>query len=306
MLLEMAAPPKEAEAKLLRLILPDFLLIFLILAVAGNVAVIYSGIVKFPQVLLLVPAICVLAAILAFVRFYGFLSTVLRSMGALSFTYDELGSGQSEVTVDFGGPILLFGIISGRGFQKSKAKGFSFFMKSDSAKYRAETSIRTDHTGYYLDINLKDWRGKSHARSARGKVPQLQTAMIQAINDLRTEVLESTGVKVSEIPVPKEAYKPVPKPVPKVVPKALPVPAPVPAEKPPEKPKPPAKPKVSAKERAMAPVAALPPVLEEKAVEEKTVEVKVEMGKAKTEAEKKALQDILFQLEEIDKVIKSD
>ncbi|MFC2174463.1 hypothetical protein ACFLQ2_01175 [archaeon] len=290
MLLEMPVQPKKAEAKLLQLVLPDFILIFLIFSVAGNAAVIYSEIVQFPQVLLLVPAICVLAGILAFVRFYGYLSNVIRAMGALSFAYEELGAGQANTTVNFHGPILLFGIISGRSFTKSDEKDFVFSMKADSAKYKSEVMVRIDRTGYLLDIQLKDWRGHDHSRSVRGKVPQLQSAAIQAINDLRTEVLESTGVKVSQIAVPKEAYRPVAKPEPKLVPKKVPTPAA-------KKPAPPAKAK---------PVAALPPVLEKKAVEEKTEEVKAELEKPKTDAEKKALQDILFQLEEIDKVIKSD
>lgn len=280
----MKAPPKKAESTMLRLILPDFLVLFLILAVVANAAVIYSEIVKFPQVLLLVPAISILAIIIAFVRFYKYLSNVLRVMGALSFIYEELGGGTSAVKIDFPKPILLFGFLSKKAFAHSPAKQFNFQMKSDSSKYQAEITIAIDHD-YRLDMKITDWRHQTHSRSACGKIPQLQHAIIGVIDDVRKSVLESKGVQVQSIVTEKEAYRPETVPAKTVVPKAVPTPVKKPVAKP-------------------APL--LPPVLEKKAVEEKEKEIKAELGKATKEKEKKALQDILYQLEEINKVIKSD
>jgi len=286
MLVELKAPPKKIESRLLKLVLPDFLLMFLVLAAAGNIAVILSGIVKFPQVLLLVPAVTVLAGILAFVRFFGFLSAVLRAMGALSFIYDELGNGAVTVRAEFRPPLLLFGFLASKDLVKSAAQGFNVKMTSDSSKYRSETLINIEHGSYTLDLSVTDWRRQTHARSARGSMPQLQTAAIQVINDIRTEVLEAKGVQVEQIVMRAEAYRPAPETV-----KAVAAPsAPAEMQRPIEQP--------------AKMVAALPPVLEQKAVAAKEVEIKAELAKAPSAEEKAALNDILFQLEEIDKIMK--
>ncbi len=282
MLLELDAPPDKVEAKMVRLILPDFMLLFLVLAIAGNAAVILSGIVKFPQVLLLVPAISILAIIFAFVRFYGYLSTVLRVMGALSAVYDELGGGKARVRIAFPAPILLFGFLSEGGFSKSTDKVFSFLMKSDSAKYQASLAILVDH-GYKLDITVTDWRNQAHSRQAEGKLPKLQNAAIGVVEDIRRSVLESKGVPIQRIVTSHEGY--LPQPVKRM---AL-------ARKPAIVPAPPRR----------VPTPPLPPVLEKKAVEQKRDELRAKLSTTRKKSEKEALQDVLYQLEEIDKVIKS-
>jgi len=285
------APPKKAEAKMLRLILPDFLLLFFILAIAGNAAVIASGIVKFPQVLLLVPAISILAAIIAFARFYNYLSTVLRVMGALSLVYEELGGGKADVRIAFPKPLLLFGFLSAKAFSKSQDRKFAFSMKSDSAKYQAQATIGIDH-GYYLDIKITDWRHQEHSRSARGRLPKLQNAVIGVIDDIRKSVLESKGVPVQKIVVEHEGY--LPKPAKRIVP--------VPQKHPVQKGQPEAR--MPQKQAIQPQLAILPPILEKRAVEQKADEVKAQLSAAKKEPDKEALQDILYQLEEINKIIK--
>ena len=291
MLLELNAPPKKAEAKMLRLILPDFLLLFLILAIAGNAAVIASGIVQFPQVLLLVPAISILAAIVAFARFYGYLSTVLRVMGALSLIYEELGSGKASVRIAFPKPLLLFGFLAGKTFSKSPDRRFAFSMSSDSSKYQASVAITIDR-GYRLGVTITDWRHQSHSRSAQGRLPKLQNAAIGILDDIRKSVLESKGVPVQKITKEHEGY--LPQPAKRAV---LAPPKPfVTIRKPTLPPAPPA----PAIRKPM-----LPPVLEKRAVEQRAEEVKAQLGTAKKKSEKEALQDVLYQLEEIDKVIKS-
>ncbi len=297
MRLEVKAPPKKAEFQLIKLVLLDFLFLFLIFAVAGNAAVIYSGIVQFPQVLLVVPAIIVLAVILVFVRFFGYLSTVFRAMGALSYIYDELGEGAVTTIVDFKAPILLFGFLFKKGMEKTNTKFFSLKMITDSAKYKAETFVTSQHGQYSLDVSVTDWRGNTHARAAKGKMPQLQTAAIKTIADIRTEVLESGGVKTNRIvKTTKEAYHPVQQVIQKIVPSPIPtksVPAPPPMPTPTQSvpsPKPSVKPE-------------LPPVLEPKTVAVKHAEIKQSLETAKTPEEKTAMKDVMFQLEEIQKVM---
>jgi hypothetical protein len=284
MLLELKAPPKKLESRLINLVLPDFLVMFLLLAIAGNAAVVLSGIVRFPQVLLLVPAVAMLAAIISFARFFGFLSAVLRSMGAMSFIYDELGDGIVSVRAEFKPPLLLFGFLAAREFTPSGTQSLVCSMKADSSKYRSETTITADRGKYTLDLAVTDWRRQAHSRTARGSMPQLQTAAIQVINDIRTEVLEAKGVQVEQILSRPEAYRPSPAVVKTVAAPTAPAakPAPAPSQ----------------------PVAALPPVLEQKAVAAKTAEVRAELAKAPPADEKAALNDILFQLEEIDKIMK--
>jgi len=252
--------------------------------------VIASGIVRFPQVLLLVPAISILAAIIAFARFYSYLSTVLRVMGALSLVYEELGGGKADVRIASPRPLLLFGFLSAKAFSKSQDRKFTFSMRSDSSKYQADLSIIIDR-GYRLDVAITDWRRQTHSRSAQGKLPMLQNAVIGVIDDIRKSVLESKGVPVQKIVVEHEGY--LPKPTKRIVP----VPQRHPVQQPLQVPQ----------NQAIQPqpAAALPPVLEKKAVEQKAEEVKAQLGAAKKEPEREALRDVLYQLEEINKIIKS-
>ncbi len=284
MILELKAIPKTVEGKLIKLILPDFILLFLIIAAIGNAIIILSEIVQFPQVLLLVPAVLILAVIFSFLRFYKFLSNILRAMGALAFVYEELGGGTSEININFPKLLLIFGSLGGKQFSSSPAKDFTFNMISDSAKYKAETHI-TIQKGYIFDIKIQDWRGQTHTASARGTTPQLQNSIATAVSDIRRAVLESTGVQVQAIVPEAQVYRPEPKPVAQMV----------------------SKPTINefkSKPTLVAP--ALPPILEKKAVEQKEMELKQQLETTKTKSEKESLQDVLFQLEEINKIIKED
>ena len=335
MLLETMAPPRTVEGRLLRLIMPDSLLLFLILSAIGNGALFYSDIVPFPQILLLVPAALILAVVITFLRFYGYLANVIRTMGVLSHVYDELGGGTSSIKIDFPKPLLLFGFLFKKEFASSPTKQFTFSMKTDSAKYKSEILVVVDKAGYSFDISLVDWRNQKHSRSARGKMPQLQNASNQMLSEMRVEVLESKGVSLATIAPPVENYVPAPKIVPSIVPKPIVISKPIVSRPTPRKaipltrvidhptkkkaivPKPKAviprpivqKPKTivpKPKTLVPKPVMALPEKLDADSLQKKAEEVKAKIKGTKKKEEKDALQDVLFQIEEIDKVIKEN
>jgi hypothetical protein len=196
-------------------------------------------------------------------------------MGALEYVYDGFGGGKSSVSLEFQPPFLIV-----KSFLKQFAKPgpptreFVFVLESDSQKYKTHCEVTAAAGSFALVARVEDWHGLRHERVLKGRLPALQKNVFVMVHDVRSEVLEARGVKVEAVPAGVEVY--VPKP-------AVPVAAPV-AQKP--------------------PVPAAPPVVVRPAeVGERVEELKAAVAEAPSE-EKKALQDLLFEMEEIEKLVK--
>jgi len=268
----MAGTPQQLEGLLLKFVVVDVVATFFIFAAIANISVIFSQLIKFPDVLLLVPALMMLAGVFAVLRFYRYLFTVVRVLGALSYIFEGFGKGKAACQAFFPKPFVLFSHFLKKHASATEDKEFSFAMKSDSQKYKVDCTISISHGFFDLQIEVVDWRGTSHKRNLREKLSTLQKRVPSLVADIRQEVLESQGVKVGAV-VEREVYVP-------------------------------SAPQVPVKPAAVAAVVPSQPVAVTKQVaKEKQVEIKAAMPTAK-KTEKEALKDLLFEMEEIEKLLK--
>ncbi|MBN3037198.1 MAG: hypothetical protein JW834_02010 [Candidatus Diapherotrites archaeon] len=280
--------PRKVENLLIRTVVVDFVVMFFLLAGIGSGMAVYYEVARFPDVLLLIPSIAVIAFVLSVARFYSFLSIVIRVMGSLTNVFNEFGGGSVEVIVDVPAPFLLFGMIAARHFQASSPKEYSFRMVSDSGKYKVSAECVVQKGVFQFSAKVVDWHNLSHEKAFRGRVVGVQAAAGRMVKDIRAEVLEARGVRVAELRRQEEYYIPSSSPT-------VPVPAPevhVPAGGP--VPSAPIREEAAAKKALMS--------TEGMATKEEGLRAAVKSAHSK--AEKDALQDALFELEEIRKVLK--
>jgi hypothetical protein len=279
MRLEQETTPHKLEMSLLKMIVPDAALMFFLLWAASGVALFFANALELRLFILVLPFLGLLSLVLVALRFYSYWTITIRVMGSLSHLFDEFGDGKATVVADVPQPFLLFGFLTLRKTTKSPAKHYAFSLKADSQKYKVSIDCLVQRGVYDLAVRIVDWHGLSHDRSMKGNVAFLQKTLPSLSHSIRQEVLESRGVQLTPV-----ASKP-----------ALPAPpgiSPVRAKKPLSPPP------------ALVAKLAIPTTFEQ-AVEKKN-EAEVELEKAKTKKEQEAWREALYELQEIEKMLKED
>lgn len=278
MRLEQETTPHKLEMSLLKIIVPDAVLMFFLLWVASGVALFFASVLELRLFILVLPFLGLLSLVLVALRFYSYWTTIIRVMGSLSHLFEEFGDGKATVVADVPQPFLLFGFLTLRKAKKSPAKHYAFSLKADSQKYKVSIDCLVQRGVYDLAVRVVDWHGISHDRSVKGNVAFLQKTLPSLSHSIRQEVLESRGVQLA----------PTGKPTLAAPPRISPVRANKPLSPPP----------------ALIAKRAIPTTFEQ-AVEKKN-EVEVELEKAKTKKEQEAWQEALYELQEIEKMLKED
>ncbi|MCD6414943.1 MAG: hypothetical protein J7L23_04945 [Candidatus Diapherotrites archaeon] len=285
--------PSKFETLLVNIIISDLLTLFFLLAAVFNITLITLQIVAFPVVLVVVPTVSLMCAAIAFLRFYGYLNVVFRVMGALKRTYKEFDLKESEISINFKPPILLFSGVLHKHGQKSDAPSgwYGFYMRGKSDKYTIEESYEIAKGKYKLNLFVKDWHGVSHQRVGEGKLGEVQNGTKSLIKNIRKEVLEARGVDVQKIESRSREFISLPK-------------------------TPPAPPGAKPRAKEVEPIEELEKSLEAleklKSAEEAPQKMGIEkheqvlksgVNNASTPEEKESMQDALYQIQEIKKLL---
>lgn len=280
--------PKKFEATLIKIILLDLVLIFLVLSAFLNTIIILFAGIPFPDVLLLVPAICVFSGVIAVFRFYAYISNIVRVMGSLAYIYEEFGEGRCDITLDCPKPFLIFNFFLKKYAQEQIAKDYHFIMHSDSKKYGVFCDCLVSRGIFNLKLEIIDWHGLKHTKELKNKIASIYPITKRCVHEIRSEVLEARGIEVEKIKKAEEYYIPIPTIKPVQPPKALP------EEK-------------AVKEALLQAILEIEEIkkirVTKESVKEKKEELK-EAVKTKSGKKKESLQDALFQLEEIEKIMK--
>ncbi len=289
MRLELEADPHAVEMTLIKFIIPDAALMFFSLWIVSGAALFVSEILDLRMFVLAMLALGILSLVLTAVRFYGYWTTVVRVMGSLTHLFEEFGDGKAKAVVEYPQPFLLFGFLFSKRVKKSPAKDYSFSLKTDSQKYKLDLACLVRKGAYDLKIKVTDWHGLTHDRDLKGNVAFLQKSIFPVAQAIRQEVLESRGITLKE----SEPHAPG---------IALPVP------KPPELQAPPT---ISPK-RVAKPLSPPPPSVAKKpvpttvaAVEKEIVQVEEKLVDSAKKKEQEALKDALYELEELEKMLKA-
>ncbi|MCD6523232.1 MAG: hypothetical protein J7K68_05830 [Candidatus Diapherotrites archaeon] len=307
MKIERPVTPAHMETILIKIIIIDLVLTFLVLGIIFNFLAIYYKLAPFPQVLLLIPAISVLCAVIAVARFYDYISTVVRVSGALTKIYREFDGGEAVTRVEIKQPFLIFRHFVNKYAQPSEAKIYRFVMDGKSAKYKVHAGCSIEKGRFLMFVRVIDWHGLKHERSVEGPIAKIQPMMSPLIRDIRREVLEARGIQIERAREQVEYYIPAiekPKPVverkpeiitPKVSLKK--VVEEIEGEK--KKPKP-----VEEIDKLLSEIKQMSVTKETITEQKKAIKETLQKPKGVTKKDKEALQDVLFQLEEIEKMLK--
>ena len=300
MKIEKPIPPQHMETILIKIIIVDFIATFLILGIIFNALAIYYRLAPFPQVLLLVPAISILCAIISIARFYRYISTVIRVSGALTKLYKEFDGGEAITSVDVPQPFLIFRHFLKKYTEPSSTRIYMFAMDSTSEKYKLHAGCSVDKDRFLMSVNVIDWHGLKHERTINGPIARIQPMMGPVIHDIRREVLEARGIHVTKPEEKYEYYVPAvekPKPIEEIKPKVSLREMVEEIEA--EKPKP-----LQEIDRTLLEIKQMAFTEKKVAEQKETIRKTLEQPEKISKRDKEALQDVLFQLEEIEKILK--
>ena len=190
MRVEKPLSPNQFEKLAIRYVLPDTIAIFLFFLIIVSAVIIYFNIIKFPDILLLMPATVFLCILIAVLRFRTYLFTTTRVMGALSYIYNELGKGESIITMRFKKMFVILGKIPGAIKEEHAEKGHFYTMKTNSQRYKSVIMCNVKKGKYVLGITLADWKGGLYTDKTKGKISNLQKDAKKLLAKIKEEVVQ--------------------------------------------------------------------------------------------------------------------
>lgn len=205
MRLALSTNPSQLESLLLRVVVKDILLTFVFLTLVSigatiGIGVFSLGLLDAKSMVIIIPVLFILCGMISIFRFLSYLGTVWRVMGSFKRSFKEFDLEEGNFIVDFKPPFLVFkGLIKKYGIESEEPLGFVFSFSSESGKYSVEEKCEVVKGSFRLSIFVEDWNNFCHRRRQEGDLSNIHGVSVKLIREIRQEVLESRGFKVEQL-----------------------------------------------------------------------------------------------------------
>ncbi|MCD4740513.1 hypothetical protein K8R43_04975 [archaeon] len=201
MRVSLRSSPSHLETLLIKMVVNDVLASFFILTLIFTGVIIASGLVHFQALVILVPTIAFFCVGVSIVRFIGYIKKVWTIFSSFKRSFREFDLQEGDMTIDFQPPFLIFRSLLHKYAEESgeKLPGWRVAASASTDKYSLDEVCEIVKGAFRLRLTVEDWHGVTHQKVIEGIMGQLHKTVKLMVTEIRQEVLTSKGVDVEKI-----------------------------------------------------------------------------------------------------------